>query len=127
VPGIVQRGKSVTGVSAFGERKIGYHNHVLDLAQFPFAQDVKYQPVDQEIWAPDQLATVCDAYGVNHGLIVGPNSGYGSDKSCLLDKIQPGNGRHKGIAVVLDDCPLDHLEALKATSRRRHCNQCSLP
>src|SRR5258708_33227616 len=40
------------------------------------------------------------SYGVKHALLVQPNSGYGSDNSCMLDAIAKGGGRFKGIAIV---------------------------
>jgi predicted TIM-barrel fold metal-dependent hydrolase len=101
-------------MSAFNERKIDCHNHVLDPQSFPYALDVKYRPVGSDIGTPEQLAAVCDAYNVTHCLIVGPNSGYGHDNSCLLDTIARSNGRYKGIAVVPNTCHRDHLEDLKA-------------
>ena len=41
-----------------------------------------------------------DAHGVEHALLVGPNSGYGDDNRCLLDTLAAGGGRYRGMAVV---------------------------
>jgi predicted TIM-barrel fold metal-dependent hydrolase len=57
---------------------------------------------------------VLDAYGVRHALLVGPNSGYGTDNRCLLDAIAQSGGRFKGIAVVPNDVEVSVLERLKA-------------
>lgn len=54
-----------------------------------------------------------DAYGVQHGLLVGPNSGYEQDNRCLLDAIAAGGGRYKGIAVVANDVDPAELAALR--------------
>jgi predicted TIM-barrel fold metal-dependent hydrolase len=45
---------------------------------------------------------------------VQPNSGYGSDNSCMLDTIARGNGRFKGIAIIDFDADLATLRDLKA-------------
>ncbi|MEP6610201.1 MAG: amidohydrolase family protein, partial [Burkholderiaceae bacterium] len=100
-----------TGV--FGEPKIDCHAHVLDPARFPYRADTPYAPMGQEIGTAAQLAQVMDAYGTAHALLVGPNSGYGLDNSCMLDAIARGAGRYKGIAVVAVDTTLDELYALK--------------
>src|SRR5205814_4066380 len=52
-------------------------------------------------------------YGTRHALLVGPNSGYGLDNSCMLDTIARGQARYKGIAVVRNDATLDELRDLK--------------
>jgi len=62
---------------------------------------------------PAQFGQLMDAYGMRYALLVGPNSGYGLDNSCMLDTIARGQGRYKGVAVVGNDASLDELEALK--------------
>jgi predicted TIM-barrel fold metal-dependent hydrolase len=52
-------------------------------------------------------------YNVTHALLVGPNSGYGTDIRCLLDALKRGRGRFKGIAVVPNDVMLEQLLQLK--------------
>ena len=47
-------------------------------------------------------------------MLVGPNSGYGEDNSCLLDTLAAGEGRYRGMAVVPNDIPRAELAALKA-------------
>jgi predicted TIM-barrel fold metal-dependent hydrolase len=101
-------------MSIFEEAKIDCHNHVLDPARFAYADDVAYRPAGQEIATRSQHADVMDAYGVRHALLVGPNSGYGTDNRCLLDAIARGRGRFKGIAVVPNDVGRAELERLKA-------------
>lgn len=90
-------------MNLFDEPKIDTHCHVLDPARFAYAPDVAYRPAGQEIGPAAQYRQVMDAYGIRHALLVGPNSGYGLDNRCLLDAIEHGGGRFKGIAVV----PLD--------------------
>ena len=53
-------------------------------------------------------------YGVSHALLVQPNSGYGSDNSCMLDTIARGHGRFKGIAIIDFDADLAALRDLQA-------------
>ena len=101
-------------MSVFDEPKVDAHCHVLDPARFPYAADVAYRPAGQEIGTLVQYQSVMDAYGVRHALLVGPNSGYGTDNRCLLDAIARGQGRFKGIAVVPNGASRSELERLKA-------------
>ena len=101
-------------MSVFDEPKVDCHNHVLDPARFPYAADVAYRPAGQEIGTRDQHAAVMAAIGARHALLVGPNSGYGSDNRCLLDALARSGGRFKGVAVVADDTGRDELLRLKA-------------
>lgn len=96
------------------ERKIDCHFHVLDPERFAYQPDTLYRPVGQEIGPAASAFHLFDTYRVAHGLIVGPNSGYGTDNRCLLDAIRRGNRRLKGIAVVQNDISLDELAALRA-------------
>jgi predicted TIM-barrel fold metal-dependent hydrolase len=98
----------------FSEPKIDCHVHVLDPARFPYQRDTHYAPMGQELGTPAQLSHVMDAYGTQHALLVGPNSGYGLDNACMLDTIARGDGRYKGIAVVRNDISEDELVRLKA-------------
>ena len=90
------------------------HVHVFDPARFPYAPDAYYAPVGQELGTPARLAGVLDCHGVDHAVLVGPNSGYGEDNSCLLDTLAAGEGRYRGMAVVPNDIPRTELAALKA-------------
>ncbi|MEO8740993.1 MAG: amidohydrolase family protein [Casimicrobiaceae bacterium] len=101
-------------MSIFDEPKIDCHNHVLDPLNFPYAADAVYRPAGQEIGTAAQLDAVLAVYGARHALIVGPNSGYGTDNRCLLDAVARGQGRHKGVAVVRHDVDSAELERLKA-------------
>src|SRR6476620_5206907 len=98
----------------FEEPKIDCHNHIFDPARFPYAADTHYRPSGQESGSADLFMAVMDAYGVRRALVVGPNSGYGTDNRCLLDAIARSAGRLKGIAVVDNDVSLDALADLKS-------------
>jgi predicted TIM-barrel fold metal-dependent hydrolase len=100
-------------MSAMSERKIDCHCHILDPRRYPYPADVKYRPSGQEIGTVEQFHAVCDTYGVEHALIVGPNSGYGTDNRCLLDAVARSRGRFKGIAVVANDASFEELADLK--------------
>ena len=100
-------------MSVFAEPKIDCHVHVLEPAVFPYGKDIEYKPSGQEIGTPAQLRQVMKTYGVSYALLVQPNSGYGSDNSCMLDTIARGNGRFKGIAIVPFDADLAALRNLK--------------
>jgi predicted TIM-barrel fold metal-dependent hydrolase len=98
----------------FEEPKIDCHVHVLDPARFPYGANTHYRPMGQEMGTPAQLAQVMDAYGTRHALLVGPNSGYGLDNTCMLDTIARDRSRYKGIAVVRNGATMDELQKLKA-------------
>jgi predicted TIM-barrel fold metal-dependent hydrolase len=100
--------------SIYAQPKVDCHCHVLDPSGFAYAPDVLYRPAGQETGSADYFAQVLAAYGVHHALLVGPNSGYGTDNRCLLDAIARGQGRFKGIAVVRNDASTDELQSLKA-------------
>ena len=95
-------------------RKIDCHIHVLDPVRFPYADDTPYRPGGQEIAPAAHLVRVLDVFDVAHALIVGTNSGYGTDSRILLDTLRLGNGRFKGVAVVENDVKSKELERLKA-------------
>jgi predicted TIM-barrel fold metal-dependent hydrolase len=98
----------------FDEPKIDCHAHVFDPVRFPYDPEISYHPSGQEIGTTAQLTQVMQTYGVAHALLVQPNSGYGSDNSCMLDAIANGNGRFKGIAIVDLDIDLAGLKRLAA-------------
>jgi predicted TIM-barrel fold metal-dependent hydrolase len=97
----------------FAEPKIDSHAHVFDPANFPYDERIAYKPSGQEIGTAAQLRQVMKTYGVQHALLVQPNSGYGSDNSCMLDAIKNGEGRFKGIAIIDFDADLDTLQKFK--------------
>jgi predicted TIM-barrel fold metal-dependent hydrolase len=100
--------------STFNESKIDCHAHVLDPVRFPYGADIEYRPAGQEIGTPVQFRRVMKTYGVGHALLVQPNSGYGSDNSCMLDTIAQSGGCLKGIAIIPFDAELPALEELKS-------------
>jgi predicted TIM-barrel fold metal-dependent hydrolase len=95
------------------EPRIDCHCHILDPQRFPYAPDVLYRPQGQEIGDQIALQSVMSAHGVQHALLVGPNSGYNLDNRCLLHAIATGEGRFKGMAVVPTDIDLATLDQLK--------------
>ena len=101
-------------MSVYDEPKIDCHSHVFDPVRFPYAPDTFYAPRGQEVGTAAQLLAVFDAYGVRHGLVIGPNSGYGTDSRCLLDALEQGRGRLKGAAVVPNEVSRGELRDLKA-------------
>lgn len=101
-------------MNIFDEPKIDCHVHVLDPWRFPYRADTHYRPAGQETGTYEQLDALFAAYGTRHAVIVGPNSGYGLDNTCLLAALARAAGRHRGIAVVRNDIARDELVALKA-------------
>ena len=94
--------------------KIDCHVHVIDPARFPYRADTKYQPHSAEIVPLAHLIRMMDLHGIAHAVIVGTNSGYGEDLSPVLDALDRGEGRFKGIAVVPNDASITELTRLKA-------------
>jgi predicted TIM-barrel fold metal-dependent hydrolase len=101
-------------MNIFKEPKIDCHAHVFDPVRFPYGKDIEYKPWGQEMGTAGQYAQVMKTYGVHYALLVQPNSGYGSDNSCMLDAIAHSDGRIKGIAIIDFDADLPALRALKA-------------
>lgn len=96
------------------ERIIDCHVHVFDPARFPYAADSFYKPSGAEIATADHLRFLMESHGVQHALIVGPNSGYNLDNRCMLDALAKGKGQFKGIAVVRNDASHTELADLQA-------------
>lgn len=93
---------------------IDTHCHIFDPARFPYAPDTPYRPQGQEAGTAATLLHAMEAHGIRHALLVGPNSGYGTDNRCLLDALTRHPTRFRGVAVVNNDAPLAELSALKA-------------
>jgi predicted TIM-barrel fold metal-dependent hydrolase len=101
-------------VSILDEPKIDCHNHLLDPANFPYHPQAWYHPVENEQGTAEQLISLFDAHGATNALIVGPNSGYDTDNRCLLDLLDKGQGRFKGVAVVDNSIGRADLEQLRS-------------
>jgi predicted TIM-barrel fold metal-dependent hydrolase len=100
--------------SLFSAPRIDCHCHLFDPVAFPYTPGVFYEPAGGEIATAAYFEQVMQAYGVRHALLVGPNSGYGSDNRCMLDAIRHGQGRFKGIAVVDNHASTAQLQELQA-------------
>ncbi len=96
------------------EPRIDCHCHVIDPARFPFENETIYRPSGPEIAPVENLRRIMAQHGIEHALIVGTNSGYGTDLSPVLEALARGNGRFKGIAVVMNDITMAELVRLKA-------------
>ena len=96
------------------DRVVDCHVHVFDPQRFPYRSDTIYAPAGQELGTPARLRAVLDAHGVEHALLVGPNSGYGEDNRCLLAAIAEGGGRYRGMAVVPNATSRGELAELRA-------------
>ena len=100
-------------MTIYDEPKVDCHNHLLDPAHFAYSPDAWYHPVANEQGTAHQLTELFDAYGARHALVVGPNSGYDTDNRCLLDFLERGNGRFKGVAVVDNGIDRSELQRLR--------------
>jgi predicted TIM-barrel fold metal-dependent hydrolase len=94
--------------------KIDSHVHILDPKQFPYAPDVWYEPIGAEQGTAADLTRLMASHGVQHAMLVQPNSGYGYDNRAMLSAIANGDGRFKGMAVVKNNASLGELQDLKA-------------
>ena len=92
-------------MSIFDEAKIDCHAHVIDPVHFPYGKDIEYKPSGPEVGTTAQYHQVMKTYGVRHCLLVQPNSGYGSDNSCMLDAIARGATAFKPSYVVAVTAP----------------------
>ncbi len=72
-----------------------------------------YDPVENKQGTARQLTDLFDAYGSRHAPVVGPNFGYDTDNRCLLDFLDRGNWRFKGVAVVDNHINRDDLVQLR--------------
>ena len=95
------------------EPKIDCHLHLLDPHRFPYLPQAWYHPVENEQASAEQLIDLFDAFAVRHAVVVGPNSGYDVDNRCLLDLLDRGAGRFKGVAVVDNDISRTELAELR--------------
>lgn len=100
--------------SIYAQAKIDSHCHVLDPARHAYADDVAYRPAGQETGSAAYFSDVLAAYGARHALLVGPNSGYGTDNRCLLAAIAHNPQVFKGIGVLPMNASTDELLALRA-------------
>lgn len=100
-------------MSIWTERKIDCHHHVIDPDRFPYRPDTAYRPQGQEVAPLELLLQVFDLFAVRRGLLVGTNSGYGTDSAIVLDAIRRSAGRLKGIAVVPNDIGITALAGLR--------------
>jgi predicted TIM-barrel fold metal-dependent hydrolase len=101
-------------MSKFSQPKIDCHCHVIDPARFPYDPGTPYRPSGQEIAPVDHFMRMMDIHEVRHALLVGTNSGYGEDLGPVLDAIDRGEGRFKGIGVVANDAAAADLARLKS-------------
>ena len=101
-------------MSIVTQPKIDCHCHVIDPVRFPYRADSRYLPTGQEVAPCDHFERIMHLYGVRHALVVATNSGYGEDLSPVLDALERGEGRLKGVAVVAADIAATDLARLKA-------------
>jgi 2-pyrone-4,6-dicarboxylate lactonase len=85
------------------------HCHVFGPADmFPYAEDRAYTPPDA---SKEQLAALHRILGIDRAVIV-QASCHGSDNRATLDAIAVSGGRHRGVAIVDDDCSEAEFAAL---------------
>ena len=117
-------------MSIFKEPKIDCHAARVRSGQFSLRQGHRIQavrPGDRHAAAASTRS--CRPTACSHALLVQPNSGYGSDNSCMLDTIARGGGRFKGIAIIDFDADLAACAPCKreASSARRSIRPSTAP
>jgi len=90
------------------------HCHVFDPARFPYAADASYRPPPAEQGTAEQLASLLDANGMAHALLVNPTSGYGYDNAYMIAALRASRGRFKGIARVRPGIAASELAPMAA-------------
>src|ERR1700709_1748615 len=91
------------------------HCHVFGPAdRFPYANDRSYTPPD----APyEHLVALHDFLGASRGVIV-QASCHGTDNTAMLDAIERGRGRYRGVAIVDGSITDEQLAELDARGVR---------
>lgn len=105
-------------MSIHEEPKIDCHAHVFDPDRFPYQSDTFYRPSGQELGTLRELDAVFETHGVQRALLVGPDSGYGRDSTCLLDALERSDGRFRGVAVAPRDVSRAELRQLRTAGVR---------
>lgn len=73
------------------------HCHVFGPAsKFPYSADRSYTPPDAPF---EELVRLHDFLGLSRGVIV-QASCHGTDNTAMIDALQRGNGRYRGVAIV---------------------------
>jgi 2-pyrone-4,6-dicarboxylate lactonase len=81
---------------------------------FPYAPDRSYTPPDAPF---ERLVALHDFLGAQRGVIV-QASCHGTDNTAMLDAIERGNGRYRGVAIVDGDVTDEQLADLNARGVR---------
>ena len=92
--------------------RVDCHAHVFDLRRYPYAPEPGYKPLPNEAGTVEGFLAVLDAHGFTHGVLVNPTTSYGTDNRCMLDALERGAGRLKGMAVIdahITDAELDSM------------------
>lgn len=91
------------------EGAVDAHCHVFGpAAEFPFAPERKYTPVDA---SKDQLFELRDHLGLSRNVLVQATC-HGADNSALLDALRHSDGRARGVATVRGDVTDEELARL---------------
>jgi 2-pyrone-4,6-dicarboxylate lactonase len=91
------------------------HCHVFGPeADFPFAPERKYTPVDA---GKEKLFELHKYLGIDRSVIVQATC-HGADNRALVDALKASNGRYRGIATVRPDVSKEHLDELDAVGVR---------
>ena len=91
------------------------HCHVFGPAEhFPYSANRKYTPVD----APkEQLFALHEHLGFDRSVLV-QASCHGSDNSAMIDMLNAGQGRYRGVAVLSENVSDEELQIMHAAGVR---------
>jgi 2-pyrone-4,6-dicarboxylate lactonase len=91
------------------------HCHVFGPASvFPYSQDRTFTPAEATVEA---LMALHEHLGIQRAVIV-QSACYGSDHSVLLDALERGEGRYRGVALIDHRTPRADIEQLHAAGVR---------
>jgi predicted TIM-barrel fold metal-dependent hydrolase len=92
--------------------RVDCHAHIIAPAQFPYAAGPGYKPRPDEVGDRQSFAKILAAHGISHALLVQPSC-YGDDNAAMLDAMRAGEGKIKGIAVILPSTSEQEMRWLK--------------
>lgn len=82
--------------------------------RFPYAPESKYKPID----APkEKLFALHDHLGFDRSVLV-QASCHGTDNSAMIDMLEQGEGRYRGVAVVGEDITTDEIKSMHSAGVR---------
>ncbi|MEI8150905.1 MAG: amidohydrolase family protein [Hyphomicrobiales bacterium] len=94
------------------------HVHVFGPSErFPYVADRRYSPEDVP---KEDLAALHQALGIDRSVLVQPTC-HGTDNRAMLDALEWGKGRYRGVALLTGDESDAELAAMADTGAKPEC------